>query len=82
MGDKVLVKQTKNEEGTSAAGIIISVAPIKYNRGIVMEVGRDVTEVKKKDSIYFGELSGTYISGLKGEELLMLNEREILAVEL
>lgn len=81
LADRILVKQDINKDSVSASGLVLSTKETKYNRGLVLAVGRDVEEVKKGDRIVFGEYAGSYIPDNEGNELLVLTESEVLATE-
>ena len=86
--DRVLVRRTE-EEATSAGGIILpGSATEKPDRGEIIAAGHgkitdsgDVRamDVKVGDQILFGQYAGTAVK-VEGEELLMMNESDILAV--
>lgn len=86
--DRVIVKRFKEEE-KSAGGIVIpDAAKEKPIRGEVVAVGhgkpldngdlRPLT-VKVGDNVLFGKFAGTEIK-LEGEDLLVMNESDIMAV--
>ena len=86
--DRVLIKRIEAEEKTAGGLIIPDTAKEKPQEGEVIAVGPGArTEkgeiipvtVKKGDHILFGKYSGTEIK-IKGEELVILKESDILGV--
>ena len=86
--DRIVVRRL-DEEGRSPGGIIIpDTAQEKPNTGQVVAVGpgaRDEKgkvippDVKPKDNILFGKWSGNE-ARVDGEELLIMNESDVMAV--
>lgn len=86
--DRVLVRR-EDEETTTAGGIVLpDSAQEKPMQGKVVATGKGKIltdgnirglDVKINDSILFGKYSGTEVK-VKGEELLMMREEDILAV--
>ena len=86
--DRVLVRR-EEEETKSAGGIVLpGSAAEKPSRGEVIAVGKgaitdsgDVRalDVKVGDKVIFGQYAGNTVK-IDGEELLMMAEKEILAV--
>ena len=86
--DRVLVQRVKSEEKTSGGIIIPDTAKEKPLEGIVRSAGPGkvvdsgetvAMQVKEGDRVLFGKYSGTEVS-LDGEDHLILNESDILAV--
>jgi chaperonin GroES len=86
--DRVLVQRVKSEEKTSGGIIIPDTAKEKPLEGIVRAAGPGkvadngetiAMQVKEGDRVLFGKYSGTEVS-LDGEDHLILNESDILAV--
>ena len=75
--DNVLIKPDKPEAVTES-GIVLPDREEKTNRGTVISVGEKVTQVKKKDKVIFKKWEGNEIK-LKGEDLLIVKEENILA---
>lgn len=88
LGDKVLVKRME-AESTTAGGIVLpESAKEKPKRGIVQALGdgklldsgeRSKLQVAKGDEVLFSSYAGTEIK-VNGEELLILDESDILAI--
>jgi len=86
--DRLLIKR-REEDGTSAGGIIIpDSAAEKPIRGKVIAVGNGKIlangsvrklDLKKGDQVLFGKYSGTEVK-VDGDELLMMREEDIMAV--
>jgi chaperonin GroES len=88
MGDRVVVKP-KGREETTASGIVLpDTASEKPQQGEVLSVGpgrllengkRVELDVKVGDTVLFAKYSGTEFK-LESDDLLILNERDVLAV--
>jgi len=88
MGDRVVVKP-KGREETTASGIVLpDPATEKPQQGEVLSVGpgrlldngkRVELDVKVGDTVLFAKYSGTEFK-LESDDLLILNERDVLAV--
>ena len=87
--DKVLVKRTEKEEKTKGGIILASSAAEKPQSGLVIAVGagkrneqgeRLKPDVKTGDKVVFGRYAGTEVK-IDGEELLIMSESDIMAIE-
>lgn len=88
LGDKVLVKRVEAEAMTAGGIVLPDAAREKPKRGVVQAVGdgrlldsgeRSQLQVAKGDEVLFSSYAGTEIK-VNGEELLIIDEGEILAV--
>lgn len=88
LGDRIVVKALEQEETTRGGVILPDSAKEKPNRGNVLAVGngrvgddgkRIALEVKAGDTVLYGKYSGTEIK-IDGEEYVILQERDVLAV--
>ena len=88
LGEKVLVKRVEAEERTSGGIVLPDSAQEKPKRGLIHAVGdgklldsgeRQALQVKKNDQVLFSSYAGTEIK-VDGEELLIMDESDILAV--
>jgi chaperonin GroES len=88
LGDRIVVKRTKNEEKTKGGIIIPDTAKEKPVEGLVVAVGSGkilkngkvhAVDVKAGDKVLFGKYSGTEVK-IDGEEHVLLREDELLAV--
>lgn len=86
--DRVLVRREDEERKTSGGIVLPSSAQEKPMRGQVVATGNGKIlndgsirslDVKVNDNILFGKYSGTEIK-IKGEELLIMREEDILAI--
>lgn len=87
--DRVVVRR-KEEEATSAGGIILSGSAVeKPNQGEVLAIGEgkllDSGEtrplaVKVGDQVVFGQYAGSNTITIDGEELIIMGESEIYGV--
>lgn len=88
LGDKVLIKRLEAEEKTAGGIVLPDTAKEKPKRGTVLSVGdgklletgqRSPLQVKKGDQVLFTSYAGTEIK-VEGEEMLIMDENDILAV--
>ena len=88
LSDRLVVRRTQEEEKTKGGIIIPDTAKEKPLEGLVVAVGAGKTlkngkraplEVKEGDKVLFGKYSGTEVK-VDGEELVLLNEDDVLAV--
>jgi len=88
LGDKVIVKRLEAEEKTAGGIVIPDTAKEKPKRGVVQSVGngklldngeRSKMQVKKNDQVLFSSYAGTEVK-VGGEELLIMDESDILAI--
>jgi len=88
LNDRVLIKRADEDTKTAGGIIIPDTAQEKPMQGIVMGVGpgardekgeRVALTVKDGDRVLFGKWSGTEVT-LDGQELLIMNESDIMAV--
>lgn len=80
-GQRVLVKRA-NKETITSFGLILDVPEDDIElktQGEVVEVGKDVTEVKTGNIVIFGKYAGDEIEYEK-EKYVVLNQHEILIV--
>lgn len=86
LGDRVIVQPGEGEEKTASGIVIPDTAKEKPQEGKVLAVGPGHYEegklvpldVKVGDTIIYSKYGGTEIK-VKGEEYLILSERDILA---
>lgn len=88
LGDKVVVKRLEAEEKTAGGIVLPDSAKEKPKRGIIKAVGdgklldtgkRSTPQVKANDQVLFTSYAGTEIK-VDGEELLIMDENDILAI--
>jgi chaperonin GroES len=88
IGEKILVKRLEAEEKTKGGIVLPDTAKEKPKEGKVIAVGegrlgkdgkRSPFTVKKGDRILFTSYSGTEVT-LEGEEYLIMNEEDVLAI--
>ena len=88
LGDKILIKRVEAESKTKSGIVLPDAAKEKPKRGKVLAVGNgrrnDKGEVvalgvKKGDEVIFTSYAGTEIK-LDGEELMIMNEDDVLAI--
>jgi chaperonin GroES len=88
LGDKVIVKRVEAETKTKSGIVLPDSAKEKPKRGKIVAVGegkrldsgeRAPVSVKKNDEVIFTSYAGTEIK-VDGEELIIMNEEDILAI--
>ena len=88
LGDRVVVKPATREETTKSGIVLPDTAKEKPQRGTVVAVGegrkdddgdRIAMDVKVGDTVLFAKYAGTEFK-LDNEDLLILTEKDILAV--
>ena len=88
LGDKVLIKRIEAEAVTAGGIVLPDTAKEKPKRGRIQAVGdgklldtgeRAKLTVKKGDEVLFTSYAGSELR-IDGEELLIMDESEILAV--
>ncbi len=88
LGDRVLIKALEREEKTKSGIVLPDTAKEKPQEGKTIAVGSGKTldngtkvalEVQVGQKVIFSKYAGTEVK-LDGEELMILNERDILAI--
>jgi chaperonin GroES len=88
LGEKVVVKRLEAEEVTAGGIVLPDVAKEKPQQGRVLSVGdgrllpngkRCGHQVSEGDRVLFGSFAGTEVV-VDGEDLLIMNENDILAI--
>jgi chaperonin GroES len=83
-GDRLVVRTPENGERTSSGGLLIPAtampAPKRLIWADVALVGPDVRVAKRGDRVLFLPQSGLEVE-LEGEEVLLLRERDVQAVQ-
>ena len=88
LADRVVVKVLSGEEKTKGGIVLPDTAKEKPQKGKVLAVGpgrvlengqRVALEVKEGDKVLFAKYGGTEIE-LDGKDLMILQERDVLAV--
>ncbi len=87
LGDKIILKVLESEEKTASGIVLPDSAKEKSQEAEVIAVGpgreiddvKEAMEVKVGDRILFSKYSGTEIK-YEGQEYLVINQREVLAV--
>lgn len=87
LGDRVLIRVEEHENALPSGLVIPDTAKEKSQEGRVLAVGpgsyqdgkRVSLDVKEGDRVIFSKFGGTEVK-VSGEELMILNERDILAV--
>ena len=78
LGDRVVVEPTEQQEKTESGIILPDTAQEKPQEGKVLAVG-DCETIKKDDLVLYPKYSGTEVTH-EGQDLLIVSEKEVLAV--
>jgi chaperonin GroES len=78
LGDRVVIEPTEQQEKTESGIILPDTAQEKPQEGKVLAVG-DCETIKKDDLVLYPKYSGTEINH-KGKDVLIISEKEVLAV--
>jgi len=88
LGDRVVVELLEEEEKTKGGIVLPDTAKEKSQKGKILAVGpgrildngqRVSLEVKEGDKVLFAKYGGTEVQ-LEGKELMILQERDVLAI--
>ncbi|MGH2708820.1 MAG: co-chaperone GroES [Actinomycetota bacterium] len=87
LADRVIVRPEESETALPSGLVIPDTAKEKPQEGVILAVGpgsyhdgqRVLLDVKEGDLVIFSKFGGTEIK-IEGEDLLILSERDILAV--
>lgn len=88
LGDRVLVKPLEREEKTKSGIVLPDTAKEKPQEGKILAVGsgkmlengtKVALEVQVGQKVIFSKYAGTEVK-VDGEELMILNERDVLAI--
>ncbi|MGQ0680216.1 MAG: co-chaperone GroES [Actinomycetota bacterium] len=87
LGDRVLIRVEEFETATASGLVIPDTAKEKSQEGTILAVGpgayhdgqRIPLDVKEGDRVIFSKFGGTEVK-VGGEELMILNERDLMAV--
>ncbi len=88
LGEKVLIRRLEAEETTKGGIVLPDTAKEKPQKGKVLALGdgkltddgkRAKFQVKKGDTVLFTSYAGTEIK-IEGEEYLLMNESDIVAI--
>ena len=78
LGDRVVVEPAIQREKTESGIILPDTAQEKPQEGKVLAVG-DCETIKKGDLVLYPKYTGTEVSH-KGQDVLIMSEKEVLAV--
>jgi chaperonin GroES len=88
LGDRVVIEPTPREDMTKSGIVLPDTAKEKPQEGTVLAVGpgrilddgkREQIDVKKGDKVLYAKYAGTEFK-VEGEELLIVSQKDILAV--
>jgi chaperonin GroES len=88
LGDRVLIKALEREEKTKSGIVLPDTAKEKPQEGRVIAVGsgkmldngtKVALEVQVGQKVIFSKYAGTEVK-IDGEEMMILNERDVLAI--
>ena len=78
LGDRVVIEPSIQQEKTESGIILPDTAQENPQEGKVLAVG-DCETIKKNDLVLYPKFSGTEINH-KGKDVLIISEKEVLAV--
>ncbi|MCQ2545108.1 MAG: co-chaperone GroES [Clostridia bacterium] len=83
LGSKVVIKEMVPEEKTSSGIVLVASAQEKPQMAEVLAVGPGTDEVKMElkagDKVIYSKYAGTEVK-FNGEEVMIMDQRDILAV--
>jgi len=88
LGDRVVIRPAQREEVTASGVILPDTAKEKPQRGAILAVGpgkvgdngqRTPLEVTEGSEVLYAKYAGTEVK-IDGEELLIVSEKDILAI--
>ena len=88
LGDRVVIKPTAREEMTKSGIVLPDTAKEKPQEGTILAAGpgrilddgkREAMDVKKGDKVLYAKYAGTEFK-VEGDELLIVSQKDILAV--
>ena len=88
LGDRVVIKPTPREEMTKSGIVLPDTAKEKPQEGEIIAVGpgrtlddgkREAMDVKEGDVVLYAKYAGTEFK-IEGEDLLIVSQKDILAV--
>ena len=89
LADRIVVKVLEAQEVTKGGILLPETAKEKPQEGKIIAVGKGrvlengsvrAPEVKVGDRVLYGKYTGTEITTIDGEELLIMKEEDILAI--
>lgn len=78
LGDRVVVEPSKRLEKTDSGIILPDTVQDKPQEGKVLAVG-DCETIKKDDLVLYPKYTGTEVN-YEGQDILIMSEKEVLAV--
>lgn len=79
LADRLLLKRVEVATQTKSGLVLPDTAKEKPEQGEVIEVGKEVKEVKKGETVLFSKYAPTEVK-VEGKEYLIVKEEDILAV--
>lgn len=79
LADRVVIKRIEKEAATASGIVLPESAKERPEQGEVVEIGKDVKEVKKGNKVVFAKYGPTEVK-VEGTEFLIVKEEDILAV--
>ncbi|MCD6133091.1 MAG: co-chaperone GroES [Deltaproteobacteria bacterium] len=79
LADHLLAKPLESEEKTEAGIIIPDTAKERPQKAKIIEVGNEVKDIKKNDTVLFAKYSGTEVK-MGGEDYIILKEEDVLGI--
>ena len=88
LGDRVVIQPTPREDMTKSGIVLPDTAKEKPQEGLIVAAGpgrvlddgkREAMDIKKGDKVLYAKYAGTEFK-IDGEELLIVSQKDILAV--
>lgn len=79
IADRIVLRRVEKEAATASGIVLPDAAKERPEQGEVIEVGKDVKEVKKGDQVVFSKYGPTEVK-IEGVEYLIVKEEDILAI--
>ena len=80
LGDRVVIQPTEREEMTKSGIVLPDTVKEKPQEGKILEDGkREAIDVKVGDKVLYAKYAGTEFK-VDGEELLIVSQKDILAI--
>lgn len=79
LADRIVLKRVEAEQKTASGIVLPESSKEKPEQGEVIEVGKEVKEIKKGDKVIFSKYAPSEIK-INNEEYLIVKEEDVLAV--
>lgn len=80
LAKNIVIERAEALEKTAGGIILTERAKEKPSEGVVINIGKDVTEVKVKDRVIFAKYGGMEVTLPDGKEVIIMDEKDIIAI--